>query len=85
MAMLTREGTTDELVKAILERELDAAIGRLKVSVCGSNVETQESIRVLVDKTSTFVGVLAACEQVSEGRPVATPPPPPHPPAAPAS
>jgi DNA-binding transcriptional LysR family regulator len=28
MAMLTREGTTDELVKAILDRELDAAIGR---------------------------------------------------------
>jgi DNA-binding transcriptional LysR family regulator len=28
VAMLTREGTTDELVRAILDRELDAAIGR---------------------------------------------------------
>jgi DNA-binding transcriptional LysR family regulator len=28
MAILTREGTTDELVSAILERELDAAVGR---------------------------------------------------------
>lgn len=28
VAMLTREGTTDELVTAILDRELDAAIGR---------------------------------------------------------
>ncbi|MBU1360886.1 MAG: LysR family transcriptional regulator [Gammaproteobacteria bacterium] len=28
VAMLTREGTTDELVRAILGRELDAAIGR---------------------------------------------------------
>jgi DNA-binding transcriptional LysR family regulator len=28
MVMLTREGTTDELVRAILDRELDAAIGR---------------------------------------------------------
>lgn len=35
---------------------------KLQVSVCGSHCETQELIRVLLDKASTCIGVLAACE-----------------------
>jgi len=41
---------------------------RLHVSVAGRLAETDEDLRVLVDKASTFIGVLAACEQAAERR-----------------
>ena len=44
-------------------------IMRLHVSVDACGNEVAESVRVLVDKASTFVGVIAACEhdRVGEG------------------
>jgi len=39
---------------------------KLRVSAAGSPDGTGETVRVLVDKVSTFVGVLAACEQAAE-------------------
>lgn len=36
---------------------------KLRVSVAGSLAETEEALRVLVDKASTFIGVLAASDQ----------------------
>jgi hypothetical protein len=41
---------------------------KLQVSVANSPAETEEVVRVLVDKASTFVGVLAACEQAEAER-----------------
>ena len=41
---------------------------KLRVSVAGTISETAEVVRVLVDKASTFIGVLAACEQDLEER-----------------
>ena len=40
----------------------------LQVTVAGTQAETADIVRVLVDKASTFVGVLAACEHESEQR-----------------
>lgn len=36
---------------------------KLQVSVAGTPAETEEVVRVLVDKASTFIGVLAASDQ----------------------
>ena len=36
---------------------------KLQVSVAGTLAETEEAVRVLVDKASTFIGVLAASDQ----------------------
>ncbi|NKE67916.1 hypothetical protein RAMLITH_19010 [Ramlibacter sp. RBP-2] len=41
---------------------------KLRVSVDGRHADTDEVVRVLVDKVSTFIGVLAACEQVEAER-----------------
>jgi len=42
---------------------------KLQVSVCGRQAETEEVMRVLIDKASTFIGVLAACEASAAVRP----------------
>jgi len=44
---------------------------KLRVSVEGTLSETEETVRVLVDKASTFIGVLAASDQVAAARRVA--------------
>jgi hypothetical protein len=36
---------------------------KLHVSVCAAQDDMAETVRVLVDKASTFIGVIAACEQ----------------------
>ena len=36
---------------------------KLEVAVCGQQAATADGVRVLVDKASTFVGVIAAAEQ----------------------
>ena len=36
---------------------------KLQVSVAGTLAETEEAVRVLVDKASTFIGVLAASDE----------------------
>ena len=36
---------------------------KLQVSVAGTLAETEEIVRVLVDKAATFIGVLAASDQ----------------------
>lgn len=36
---------------------------KLEVAVCGQPAATAECVRVLVDKASTFIGVIAATEQ----------------------
>ena len=36
---------------------------KLRVSVAGTLAETEEVVRVLVDKASTFIGVLAASDE----------------------
>jgi hypothetical protein len=41
---------------------------KLQVSVADTLSETADVVRVLVDKVSTFIGVLAACEQDVEQR-----------------
>lgn len=41
---------------------------KLNVSVSAGVEDMAEALRVLVDKASTFVGVLAACEQVADAR-----------------
>ena len=44
---------------------------KLQVSVAGTPAETEEAVRVLVDKASTFIGVLAASDQPAVQRRVA--------------
>lgn len=44
---------------------------KLQVSVAGTFEETEEVVRVLVDKASTFIGVLAACDHPAAARKVA--------------
>jgi hypothetical protein len=41
---------------------------KLNVLVGESGDDTADAVRVLVDKASTFIGVIAACEQVAAGR-----------------
>ena len=41
---------------------------KLQVTVAGTFEETQEVVRVLVDKASTFIGVLAASDQPAAQR-----------------
>ena len=41
---------------------------KLQVTVAGALAETEEVVRVLVDKASTFVGVLAASDQATAVR-----------------
>lgn len=43
-------------------------IMKLNVCVGATFGETADTVRVLVDKAATFVGVLAACEQVATER-----------------
>lgn len=44
---------------------------KLLVAVAGAPAETEEVVRVLVDKVSTFIGVLAASDQPAAVRRVA--------------
>ena len=41
---------------------------KLRVSVAGGLADSEEVVRVLVDKVSTFIGVLAACGQFAAQR-----------------
>ena len=44
---------------------------KLQVSVAGTLAETEEVVRVLIDKASTFIGVLAASDRPAAPRLVA--------------